>query len=86
MALQVSRAEVEIVLSLDPERAGGGRVFFALEDDLALKLESEFSTAGVETRRAYFGMPVIVVRDVDDNDLIFTDATISAGEGAPTRT
>ena len=84
VALQVSRAEVEIILSLNPERAGGGRVFFALEDDLALKVESEFSNAGMETRRAYWGMPVILVRDLDGNDLIFTDESVSAGEGAPT--
>ncbi len=30
-------------------------------------------------------MPVIVVRDLDGNDLIFTDESVSAGEGAPTR-
>ncbi len=84
VAPQVSRAEVGIILSLNPERAGGGRVFFALEDDLALKVESEFSSAGMETRRAYWGMPVIVVRDLDGNDLIFTDESVSAGKRAPT--
>jgi catechol 2,3-dioxygenase-like lactoylglutathione lyase family enzyme len=84
VALQVSRAEVEIILSLNPERAGGGQVFFALDGDLALKVESEFSNAGMETRRAYWGMPVILVRDLDGNDLIFTDESVSAGEGAPT--
>jgi catechol 2,3-dioxygenase-like lactoylglutathione lyase family enzyme len=84
VALQVSRADVEIILSLDPERAGGGRVFFALEGDLAVKAEREFTAAAIETRRAYWGMPVILVSDLDGNDLVFTDETVSAGEGAPT--
>ncbi len=86
VALQVSRADVEIILSLDPERAGGGRVFFALQEDLALKVESELAAAAIETRRAYWGMPIILVRDLDGNDLVFTDDTVSAGEGAPTKT
>lgn len=84
VAVQVSRSDVEIILSLDSERAGGGRVFFALERELALAMEKEVSAEGVETQRAYWGMPVILVRDLDGNDLVFTDDAISAGEGAPT--
>jgi catechol 2,3-dioxygenase-like lactoylglutathione lyase family enzyme len=84
VAVQVSRSDVEIILSRNSQRTGGGRVFVALERDLALDLEKELAAEGVETQRAYWGMPVIVVRDLDGNDLLFTDDVVSAGEGAPT--
>jgi hypothetical protein len=85
VALQVSRADVSIILLLDLERAGGGRVFLALKEDLAVRVEREFTAASIESRRAYWGMPVILVRDLDGNDLVFTDETVSAGEGAHTQ-
>lgn len=84
VAVQVSRSDVEVILSLDAERVGGGRVFFALEHDLALQLEQELAAKAVATQRGYWGMPVILVRDLDGNDLVFTDDILSAGEGAPT--
>lgn len=73
VALQVNRADVELILNRNAQRAWGGRLFLSIERGQVAKLATAFAAAGVEVSDAYWGMPVTVIRDPDGNDLLFHD-------------
>ena len=73
VAVQVELNGVELILNRNPERAGGGRLFFSLDRGEVSSIVQSFNAAGVEVRDDYWGMPVKVVRDLDGNDLLFFD-------------
>jgi catechol 2,3-dioxygenase-like lactoylglutathione lyase family enzyme len=77
VALQVNRADVELILNRNAQRAGGGRLFLSLERGQVAKLAVAFAAAGVEVSDDHWGMPVKAIRDPDGNDLLFHDDDLS---------
>ena len=69
---QVSYNGFELILAQDPVKAGNGRVFISLdaEQEQALRVSiQERSIAFTETQ---WGMPVIEILDIDNNELFFS--------------
>ena len=69
---QVSHNGFELILCQDPAKAGHGRVFISLnpEQEQALRVSiQERSIAFTETQ---WGMPVIEILDIDNNELFFS--------------
>ena len=79
VAVQVDRGECEIILNLDRERAGGGRLFIALEQGRIEEVETAITAAGAALESGHWGMPVKIVRDPDGNELFFFDDREEAG-------
>ena len=73
VSLQVDRDGAELCLNLNPDRAGGGRLFLSLHRGQVARCTRAFVAAGVEVRDSYWGMPVKAVSDADGNDLLFHD-------------
>jgi catechol 2,3-dioxygenase-like lactoylglutathione lyase family enzyme len=73
VAVQVDRDGSEIILNLNPARAGGGRVFLSLNRGQVARCCESFMAAGVDVGDGHWGMPVRVVKDLDGNDLLFYD-------------
>jgi catechol 2,3-dioxygenase-like lactoylglutathione lyase family enzyme len=79
---EVGRDGVQIILQRDPDRAGKGRVFINPNHG-----ESESETAKMKVRNAdvtsgIWGMPVIIVRDPDGNQLFFNDDALMKTEAS----
>lgn len=73
VAVQVDRGTTELILNRNPERAGHGRLFLSLDRGEVAACVEAFAREGIETRDAYWGMPVKVVADPAGNDLLFFD-------------
>lgn len=52
-------------------RAGHGRVFIGLDDDQGEPLRQHILARGIQTQRAEWGRPTLVVKDLDANELFF---------------
>lgn len=52
-------------------RAGHGRVFVGLEDDQGDPFRRHVAERGIQTYRAPWGRPTLVIRDLDGNELLF---------------
>jgi catechol 2,3-dioxygenase-like lactoylglutathione lyase family enzyme len=52
-------------------RAGHGRVFVGLEDDQAEPFRKHIAARGIQTYRAPWGRPTLVIKDIDGNELLF---------------
>ena len=72
---QVSLFGFELILNQVEDRtrtrAGHGRVFIGLEDDQGEPLRRHVTGNRIETFRAQWGRPTLVIRDVDANELFF---------------
>ena len=74
---QVSRDHMEIILNRDTDRAGKGRVFLSVDDGVARKVTAVMHKSGADVRDGHWGMPVVIVRDLDGNELIFSDGELN---------
>ncbi|HTM31578.1 MAG TPA: VOC family protein [Vicinamibacterales bacterium] len=72
---QVSLFGFELILNQVDDRtrsrAGHGRVFIGLDDDQSEPLRKHLAANGIQTLRAQWGRPTLVIRDVDGNELFF---------------
>jgi len=72
---QVSLFGFELILNQIGDRTrtrpGHGRVFVGLEDDQGERLRRHIADKGIQTLRAEWGRPTLVIRDVDANELFF---------------
>ena len=72
---QVSLFGFEVILNevgrRTHARAGRGRVFIGLEDDQGEPLRQHIAARGIQTFRAQWGRPTLVIRDPDGNELFF---------------
>lgn len=73
VAVQVDRGGSEIILNLDAERAGGSRLFIALEQGQIEAVAAEITAGGGRVETGHWGMPVKIVRDPEGNELFFFD-------------
>jgi catechol 2,3-dioxygenase-like lactoylglutathione lyase family enzyme len=73
---QVSLFGFQIILNQVEEwtqdRPGHGRVFVGLEDEQVAALRRHVSEKGIQTTTFHWGAPVLVIRDVDQNELFFS--------------
>jgi catechol 2,3-dioxygenase-like lactoylglutathione lyase family enzyme len=73
--LQVSLFGFELILNevggRTRSRAGQGRVFIGLEDDQGEPLCKHIAEKGIQTFRAQWGRPTLVIKDLDGNELFF---------------
>lgn len=69
--VQLRRGDCEVILSVDPERAGGARVFLSLDEVEGKELFALLDRNGVQSVRGWWGYPVQEVRDPDGNELLF---------------
>jgi catechol 2,3-dioxygenase-like lactoylglutathione lyase family enzyme len=67
---QVQRGDCEIILFLDPARAGHSRLFLELLEDELTTFKAEFQTRSIPTRETHWGYPCIEIRDPDGNELL----------------
>lgn len=73
VAAQVERADCEIILNYDEERAGTGRLFLSLDHGQSRAIGDEIEAAGGDVSTGHWGMPVIILRDPDGNELFSYD-------------
>ena len=73
VAIQMDRNGTELILNLNSDRAGGGRLFVSLSRGEVARCVESFVAAGIDVRDEHWGMPVKAVRDDDGNDLLFFD-------------
>jgi catechol 2,3-dioxygenase-like lactoylglutathione lyase family enzyme len=73
---QVSLFGFQLILNQVEEwtqdRVGHGRVFVGLDDEQVAVLRRHISEKGVQTTIFHWGAPVLVVRDLDQNELFFS--------------
>lgn len=69
---QVSRDGFELILAQDPQKAGQGRVFISLNSEQEQALRREITEKGIEARDSHWGMPIIEMVDLDQNELFFS--------------
>ena len=76
IAAQVERAGLEIILNEHEGRpGGGGRIFLSLAPGQSQAFADEARAAGADVSSGHWGMPVLIVRDLDGNELFcFDDA------------
>ncbi|KAA3605859.1 MAG: glyoxalase [Calditrichaeota bacterium] len=72
LVAQVSRFDLEIILTLDEEKCGKGRIFISLEEEETEFLKTEIEAKSIDSEEITWGMPVIKILDVDGNELFFT--------------
>jgi catechol 2,3-dioxygenase-like lactoylglutathione lyase family enzyme len=72
---EVSLFGFQLILNqTDPkteERAGHGRVFVGLDDDQREALRKHIEAKGIKTTVLQWGAPTLVIRDLDENELLF---------------
>lgn len=72
LVAQINRGtKCEIILSLDPARAGLSRLFIELLPAELSAFNSEIENRKIQVENTYWGMPVVAVRDPDGNELFF---------------
>lgn len=69
---QVSRDGFELILTWDETKAGHGRVFFALDSRQVKTLQTEINEKRIEASDSTWGLPVIKILDLDENELFFS--------------
>jgi len=69
---QVQREGFELILAQDSGKAGHGRVFISIDAEQARALEADIEKRKLPVRETHWGMPVIEILDVDDNELFFS--------------
>ena len=72
---QVSLFGFEVILNevgrRTHARVGHGRVFIGLEDDQGEPFRRHIAERGIQTFRAQWGRPTLVIRDMDGNEMFF---------------
>ena len=68
---QMNRGNCEIILAEGSERVGKSRLFISLEDEEMEILQKEIDAKSIDTRRTFWGYPVIEIKDPDGNELMF---------------
>ena len=72
---QVSLFGFELILNEADDRArnriGKGRAFIGLEDDQSERIREHFAAHGIRADRVEWGRPTLMVKDLDDNELLF---------------
>jgi len=53
------------------DRAGHGRLFIGLDDDQVNAFRKHIEEKGVKTTVIQWGAPTLVIRDLDENELLF---------------
>ena len=83
---QVERDGLEIILTQDQERAGKGRIFVNPNHGESQSVADGVFRSGGSAQRGMWGMPVMMIRDLDGNELFFNDdqlnATLTGAEGS----
>jgi len=69
---QIHRDGLELILNQDPLRAGHGRVFIALDHEQENTLREEIKEKQISASESWWGMPIIVILDLDENQLFFS--------------
>ena len=69
---QVSRPGLELILAQDASKAGQGRVFISLDPEQEEAWRNEIEDRGIVATEGQWGMPVIEIRDLDRNELLFS--------------
>lgn len=81
LVAQVNRFDLEIILTLDEEKCGKGRIFISLEEDEKESLKAETEAKAISAEEITWGMPVIKILDVDGNELFFALSRVSNKKG-----
>ena len=68
---QVSRSGFELILAQDEVKAGNGRVFISLDSEQEKALRKEIEDRKLEASDSRWGMPIIQILDLDENELFF---------------
>ncbi len=71
LVAQVSKFDLEIILTLDEEKCGKGRIFISLEEDETKALKEEIESKSIVSKEINWGMPIIKILDIDGNELFF---------------
>ena len=71
VATQVNRGDCEVILNRDVDRAGGARLYVALEPDTVAALERDLTARSIAVTRGWWGTPVVRVEDPSGNELLF---------------
>lgn len=69
---QVSRYEFELILQEDALKAGKSRVFISLDSEQEDSLRKEIEDKQIEASDSRWGMPIIKILDLDENELFFS--------------
>ena len=69
---QVSRSGFELILVQDEVKAGNGRVFISLDSEQEKALRKEIEERKIEASDSRWGMPIIQILDLDENELFFS--------------
>lgn len=69
---QVSRSGFELILAQDLDKAGHGRVFISLDSEQEKALRKEIEEGKIEAIDSHWGMPIIRILDLDENELFFS--------------
>ena len=80
LVAQVERDGVEIILNRDAERAGHGRVFLSVDPGQGLAVTEAMRAKGADVQLSHWGMPVLCVRDLDGNELLFSDLELGESD------
>ena len=80
VAAQVNRNGLEIILNLNQQKAGNGLVFMSLGNGQVKALAEDLTKAGVEVSYGHWGMPVMILTDLDGNEMYFYDDEFSPPE------
>jgi catechol 2,3-dioxygenase-like lactoylglutathione lyase family enzyme len=81
---QVGRANCEIILCEDAQRAGTGRLFVELTRDGLAQFRREIVARSIPHKLSWWGYDVIQIDDPDGNELLFplSDSGAEATPGA----
>lgn len=69
---QVNRDGFELILAQDADKAGRGRVFISLDAEQTKDLQADIEKRKIQIRESHWGMPVIEIPDLDNNELYFS--------------
>jgi uncharacterized glyoxalase superfamily protein PhnB len=82
IAAQVNRAGCEVIFNDPGDRdGGGGRLFLSLDRGQSQRYADELRAAGADVSTGHWGMPVVILRDPDGNELLLHDDEL--GEADP---
>ena len=69
---QVSRPGFELILCQNPDKAGKGRVFIAVDSKQEADLRKEIEERKIDASDSWWGMPIIQILDLDKNELFIS--------------
>jgi catechol 2,3-dioxygenase-like lactoylglutathione lyase family enzyme len=69
---QVSKYGFELILAEDAIKSGKARVFISLDSEQEKLLREEIQDKRIEATDSRWGMPIIKILDLDQNELFFS--------------